>query len=137
MENPMKITGTFEVILSPLDPFAEGRGGVNLRTMAIKKKFMGELEASSRGQMLSAMTSTPGSAGYVAMEQVSGSLCGRQGSFVLQHFGVMAEGSHHLTLEVVPGSGAEELVGLSGSMAIRIDEEGQHFYDFEFELDDL
>ena len=133
----MNATGTFEVMLSPLDAFAEGKGGVNLRTMAISKTFSGGLEASSRGQMLSAMTATPGSAGYVAIEQVSGSLCGRQGSFVLQHYGVMSGGTKRLTLEVVPGSGAEALAGLSGSMAIRIDDEGQHFYDFEFELEGL
>lgn len=130
----MNITGTFEVMLSPLDAAAEGKGGVNLRNMAIRKTFSGDLEASSQGQMLSATTAEPGAAGYVAIEQVSGSLCGHEGSFALQHYGRMQGGSQHLTLEVVPGSGAAALAGLTGSMAIRIDEEGQHFYDFEFEL---
>ncbi len=83
--------------------------------------------------MLSAMTSTQGSAGYVAIEQVTGELEGKKGSFVLQHFGTMDKGRDRLILEVIPDSAAGELAGLTGRMAIRI-EDGQHFYDFEYEL---
>ncbi len=101
--------------------------------MSIDKTFYGELEASSKGEMLNAMTSTQGSAGYVAIEQVIGSLSGKKGSFVLQHFGTMNKGKSRLILEVVPDSGSDELVGLSGSMSISI-EEGKHFYEFEYEL---
>lgn len=130
----MKISGMFEVMLSPLDVHHEGDGGIRLRRMAIKKTYMGELEARSQGEMLSAMTRVPGSAGYVALEQVSGSLVGRQGSFVLQHHGIMQSGGQQLTLTVVPDSGSDELQGLSGLMTIRMDEEGQHFYDFDFSI---
>ena len=75
------------------------------------------------------MTSVQGTAGYVAIEQVIGNLSGKSGSFVLQHFGTMDKGKDSLILEVVPGSGSEELAGLEGEMIINI-AEGQHFYQF-------
>ncbi|WP_028109561.1 DUF3224 domain-containing protein [Ferrimonas futtsuensis] len=128
----MKVSGQFDVTLDPMDSYAEGTAGAVLGRMSIDKVFHGELSAVSRGEMLSVMTPVKGSAGYVAIEQVVGSLSGKHGSFVLQHFGVMADGSDRLILEVVPNSATGELAGLSGKMAIRIDE-GQHFYDFEFE----
>lgn len=129
----MNISGTFDVELKPLDAYAEGINGCILGRMSIDKTFHGDLSATSKGEMLSAMTPVQGSAGYVAIEQVSGELNGRQGSFVLQHFGLMAGGDDELLLKVVPDSGAGELEGLSGEMLIRI-ENGQHFYDFDFNL---
>ncbi|HMB40607.1 MAG TPA: DUF3224 domain-containing protein [Balneolaceae bacterium] len=129
----MNITGTFNAILNPLDGYAKGGNGVKLGRMSIEKTWNGELKAKSKGEMLSAMTSVKGSAGYVAIEQVSGSLAGKTGSFVLQHYGIMERGQDRLVLEVVPDTGTGELKGLTGKMAIRI-EEGTHYYDFEFEL---
>ena len=129
----MKISGTFEVNLNPLDTHASGQQGVTLARMSIDKTFRGELDALSSGEMLSAMTPKQGSAGYVAIEQVTGRLAGKTGSFVLQHFGTMAGGDNRLVLEVVPDSGSGELTGLRGEMDIRI-EAGQHFYDFDFNL---
>ena len=129
----MKITGKFDVTLNPLDFYAEGEDGVNFGRMSIDKSFHGELEATSKGEMLNAMTSIKGSAGYVAIEQVTGSLSGKKGSFVLQHFGTMDKGKDRLILEVVPDSGSGELTGLAGTMSINI-EDGQHFYEFEYEL---
>ena len=128
----MKVSGKFEVNLQPLASFAEGSDGINLGRMSIDKTFSGALSASSRGEMLTAMTPVEGSAGYVAIEQVSGSLSGKRGSFVLQHFGTMNQDHSFLLLEVVPDSGTGELAGLLGKMAIRI-EDGQHFYDFEYD----
>jgi hypothetical protein len=101
--------------------------------MSIDKKFTGSLTATSQGEMLSAMTPTQGSAGYVAIEQVIGELEGKKGSFVLQHFGLMDKGQDSLILKVVPDSGTDELAGLTGSMKIRI-EQGIHHYDFEYSL---
>lgn len=129
----MIITGKFDVTLNPLDFYAKGENGVNFGRMSIDKSFHGELEATSKGEMLSAMTSTQGSAGYVAIEQVIGSVSGKKGSFVLQHFGTMDKGKDRLVLEVVPDSGSGELSGLVGTMSINI-EDGQHFYEFEYEL---
>ena len=102
----MKISGKFEVKLNPLDTYAQGIDGIHLGRMSIDKKFDGDLDATSQGEMLSAMTAVKGSAGYVAIEQVSGTLSGKKGSFVLQHFGTMQQGSDRLVLEVVPDSGA-------------------------------
>ena len=129
----MKVTGTFEVKLSPQNTYARGQEGINLGRMTIDKSYAGELEAESKGEMLSAMTTVKGSAGYVAIEQVSGRLQGKTGTFVLQHFGTMNKGQDKLILQVVPDSGSEELTGLSGDMSIRV-ENGQHHYEFEFQL---
>lgn len=128
-----KVTGEFSVKLNPIEGYAKGIDGVNLGRMSIDKTFTGELDAASTGEMLSAMTTTQGSAGYVAIEQVVGTLAGKQGSFVLQHFGSMDKGQDSLILNVIPDSGSNELTGLSGKMAIRI-EGGNHFYDFEYQL---
>lgn len=99
----------------------------------IEKEFRGDLSAISRGEMLSHSTETPGSAGYVAMEQVQGTLAGRRGTFVLLHVGLMNRGSGSLHVSVVPDSGTEELAGLSGKMNIEI-KDGKHYYVFEYSL---
>lgn len=104
-----------------------------LGSLSIEKQFFGDLEATSRGRMLSAMTSVKGSAGYVAIERVRGVLQGRSGAFVLQHGGIMTRGAPSLTIVVVPDSGTEQLEGLSGTMAVVITD-GKHFYDFEYTL---
>jgi len=101
--------------------------------MTIDKQFHGDLEGTSKGQMLSAMGSIKGSAGYVAMERVTGTLKGRSGSFVLQHSGTMTRGEPRLVVSVVPDSGTGELVGLAGTLTIKI-AEGRHSYDFEYTM---
>jgi hypothetical protein len=103
--------------------------------LTIDKQFHGDLTATSAGEMLSAMTGVEGSAAYVALERVSGTLGGRRGAFVLQHTGVMTRGVGQLTIAVVPDSGEGELAGLRGQLTIRIDG-GAHFYDFAYTLGD-
>ena len=103
--------------------------------MSIDKQFHGDLEAISRGQMLTAVTSIKGSAGYVAIEQVTGSLHGSSGAFALQHTGTMTRGAPQLTVTVVPDSGTGQLAGLAGTMTIAL-AEGKHSYDFEYTLGD-
>ena len=129
----MKVSGKFEVKLQPLESYAKGENGITLGRMSIDKTFEGPLSASSKGEMLSVMTATKGSAGYAAIEQVSGILSGKKGSFVFQHNAIMAKGKSSLHIEVVPDSGTEELTGISGEMSIRI-ENGQHYYDFEYQF---
>jgi hypothetical protein len=129
---PAHASGPFEVKLTPLtlnDQTADSRLG----RMSIDKQFNGDLEATSQGEMLTAGTVTSGSAGYVAIERVSGTLHGRRGSFVLQHSATMTRGTPQLTITVVPDSGTEQLVGLAGKMSINI-VDGNHFYDFEYTL---
>lgn len=122
--------GTFEVKMSP-QKAEEGVGDPGIGRMGIDKQFHGDLEAHSLGQMLAAMSPVKGSAGYVAMERVVGTLGGKKGSFVLQHQGTMARGVPGLSVTVVPDSGTEELVGLTGSMKIIIDG-GAHSYEFDY-----
>jgi hypothetical protein len=124
-------TGPFEVKLTPQPAEAETP---TLGRMKGDKQFHGELEAVSQGQMLSVQTSTKGSAGYVAMEVVNGTLGGRKGTFVLQHSATMDRGQPQLSITVVPDSGTGELRGLSGSMQIRIEPDGKHFYDFDYQI---
>ena len=100
---------------------------------SLAKTFQGDLKGTSRGEMLQVMTTTPGSAAYTAIEQVQGTLGGRQGSFVLAHYGVMQDGDNRLTLEVVPDSGTGDLAGLAGKMALSF-EDGGHQYDMEYSL---
>jgi len=130
----MKITGTFNVEMAPADSQQKFIEPAAFARMTLEKAYSGDLEATSVGEMLSVRMSNNGSAGYVAIEQVQGTLSGRKGRFVLQHYGVMNADSHNLTLEVIPGSGTDELASLTGKMGIRI-EEGQHFYDFEYQID--
>ena len=131
----MKTSGEFEVDLRPLDAYTEGSAGIKIGRMSLDKKFSGGLAATSKGEMLSAVTAVQGSAGYVVIEQVTGRLAGKEGSFVLQHFGTMDKGESRLILEVVPDSGTGQLAGLSGRMSIT-NEDGSHLYEFEYEFSD-
>lgn len=129
---PLLANGSFEVKLNP-QPADDYADGVALGRMTIDKEFHGDLEAISKGQMLTGMSSVKGSAGYVAIERVSGVLRGRPGTFVLQHTGTMARGAPSLMITVVPDSGTGDLSGLAGTMVINVDA-GQHSYTLEYEL---
>lgn len=125
--------GTFEVKLNPQKPDDKEADSTNLGRLSIDKQFHGDLEASSKGEMLSVLTDVRGSAGYVAMERVSGALHGRSGTFVLQHSGTMARGAPQLSVTVVPDSGTGQLAGITGVMTIRVTD-GNHAYEFEYTL---
>jgi hypothetical protein len=127
--------GTFEVKLTPQKPDNKEAESASVGRMSIDKKFSGDLEATSQGEMLAAMTAVKGSAGYVAIERVSGALHGRNGTFILQHSGTMTRGTPQLSVTVVPDSSTEELTGLTGSMTIKVDG-GNHFYEFDYALPD-
>lgn len=124
-----RASGTFEVKLTPQGDDKDATPG----RMSIDKQFHGDLEGVSKGEMLTAMTSVKGSAGYVAIERVSGTLHGRTGTFVLQHTATMTRGAQQLSIAVVPDSGTGQLAGLAGRMAITI-ADGKHSYDFEYTL---
>jgi hypothetical protein len=124
-------TGAFDVKMTPEADTSAESGSARLR---LDKTYHGPLQATAVGTMLGARTAVEGSAGYVAIERVTGTLGGRQGSFVLQHFGVMEAGSRHLDIRVVPGSGEGGLEGLRGTMSIRIEAGGAHFYTLEYTL---
>lgn len=127
----IKASGTFSVTVSPQAPDEGDTSGVG--RLRLDKQFQGDLEATSKGQMLAISSAVEGSAGYVAMEQVTGTLHGKTGGFALQHFGKMTRGVPELNVAVVPDSGSGELEGLTGRMQIIITE-GSHSYEFEYEF---
>ena len=122
--------GTFDVKLNKV-PGHDSKDGSPLARMSINKKFNGDLDATSIGEMLAAGTSVKGSAGYVAMERVTGTLNGRVGEFVFQHSATMNRGAPTLSVSVVPDSGTGQLVGLAGTLNIII-ANGQHSYEFDY-----
>src|SRR3984957_342399 len=121
-DKPMSqhVSRPFDVKITPQKPDTQIARAANLGRLTIDKRYHGDLEAIAKGEMLAAQTETKGSAGYVALERVTGKLKGRSGSFVLQHNGIMNRGMAELSVIVVPDSGAGELRGLSGKMRIVI-----------------
>jgi hypothetical protein len=124
--------GTFEVKMTPQAPDDQSAGAI-IGRFSLDKQFRGDLEGTSKGEMLAVGTAIQGSAGYVAMEQITGTLNGRSGTFALQHTGTMTRGAAQLSVTVVPDSGSGELTGLAGKMTIKIDD-GKHSYDFDYAL---
>ncbi|WP_430392021.1 DUF3224 domain-containing protein [Dyella sp. 20L07] len=131
----MQARGTFDVKISP-QPQQDGVGDPGVGRMALEKQFHGDLEAIGKGQMLAVGAAVDGSAGYVAMERVTGSLHGRHGSFALQHSGTMNRGAAQLLVTIVPDSGADELSGIAGKLEIII-ANGEHAYVLDYSLPDL
>ena len=130
----MNAKGTFEVKLNPQSD--TDNPDATLGRITIDKQFHGDLEGTSKGQMLTAGTAVNGSAGYVAMEKVTGKLHGLSGSFALQHNGIMTRGTPDLMITVVPDSGTDQLAGLRGNMTINITE-GKHYYEFEYSIEQV
>ena len=125
----MHAHGTFTVDVHPIAP-APPEG---LARLSIDKQIRGDLEGTTKGEMLSGGDPRQGAAGYVAMEMVTGTLNGKHGSFALQHVATMDASGSKMNVVVVPGSGTGELKGISGTFTIRI-EKGQHSYDFDYTL---
>jgi hypothetical protein len=130
-----RASGPFDVKVTPVASEEKGEG-ISVGRMSVDKQFHGDLEGSSKVEMLTAGTSVKGSGAYVAIEWFSGTLHGRRGTFVLQHMGTMTRGAPSLTVTVVPDSGTGDLTGLTGKMAINIAPDGKHSYDLEYALPD-
>jgi hypothetical protein len=129
----MHAKGTFDVKVAPV---AEDKAdGSTLGRYSLDKQYHGDLDATAKGEMLTAGSDVKGSGAYVAVERVTGTLNGRKGSFVLVHKGTMAHGSTQLEITVVPDSGKDQLTGISGKLNIMI-ADGKHSYDFEYSLPD-
>jgi hypothetical protein len=124
-------SGTFDVKMTP--QASDEKSPTALGRFSLEKQFHGDLEGTSKGEMLAVSTAVPGSAGYVAIEQITGTLKGQTGTFALQHNGIMTRGAPQLSVTVVPDSGTGELTGISGRLDIKI-AEGQHFYEFDYTL---
>jgi hypothetical protein len=128
-------SGPFDVKLTSQKPDSEVAQAANLGRMTIDKQFHGELDATSKGEMIATQTEVKGSAGYVAMERVTGTLKGHKGTFVLQHSATMTRGVPQLSIIVVPDSGTGELKGISGKMNIIIAPDGKHSYEFDYTVE--
>jgi hypothetical protein len=131
----MHVTGTFVVKVLPAEAPAVAKDA-GLGVFSLDKSFAGELEGTSKGEMLTGSTDSTGAMAYVAIERVTGKLNGRSGSFLLMHNASMLKSdpsSAVMQVTVVPHSGTDELAGLSGRMIIVI-EDGKHSYDFEYQL---
>jgi len=124
-------TGTFNVKLDPQED--SDISDPTIFRMSIDKKFEGDIEGTSLGQMLATRTEIEGSAGYVAIEKVRGTVHGSSGTFALQHSSTMTRGEPQQSILVVPDSGTDELLGLTGTFRIII-KDGQHFYEFDYSL---
>ncbi len=124
-----KATGPFDLNRTP-----QSAADAPVGRFSLDKKYHGDLEGTGVGEMLTGMTPVQGSAGYVAIEKVTGSLAGRRGTFFLQHSGTMNRGQPRLTISVIPDSGTGELTGLTGTMEIQIARDGSHSYLFAYAL---
>ncbi|MCY4621663.1 MAG: DUF3224 domain-containing protein [bacterium] len=124
--------GPMDVNIEAERPFLE-QDDLKLNRNVVRKVFSGDVAGASEAQMIAAVTATPGSAGYVAIEHFTGSVGRRSGSFVLQHSGLMNRGDGRLEVTIVPDSGTGELAGISGTLEIH-NEEGQHSYALDYEV---
>lgn len=125
----IKASGPFDVKMAP-----QSAADAPVGRFGLDKKYSGDLEGTGIGEMLTGMTAVQGSAGYVAIEKVTGSLAGRRGSFHLLHKGVMTRGAPSLSISVIPDSGTGELAGLTGTMDIQVARDGSHNYTFAYRL---
>jgi hypothetical protein len=126
--------GAFDVKIAPLT-LSDVAAGPSLGRMSVDKVYHGDLEGTGKGEMLTAMSADVKNSGtYVAVERVEGTLAGHKGSFCLQHLGIMNRGAQNLSIGIVPDSGTGELKGITGTLNIRIEEGGKHFYDLEYKL---
>jgi len=124
--------GPFDVKITP-ETLADKSTESTLGRMSLDKQYHGDLEATSKGEMLTVSTDVQGSAVYVAVERITGTLQGHKGSFSLHHTGIMTRGTPELKIAVVPDSGTGQLVGITGTMSIKIDN-GKHSYGFDYTL---
>lgn len=130
-----RAAGSFDVKVTQQKPDTQVARAANLGRLTIDKRFHGDLEGISKGEMLATQTDVPGSAGYVAMERVTATLKGRSGGFVLQHSATMNRGTPVSTVVVVPDSGTGELRGISGKMTITVAADGAHTYELDYRIE--
>jgi Protein of unknown function (DUF3224) len=127
-----RASGPFDVKITPQSE--DKADGVPLGRMSLQKTFRGDLVGTSQGEMLTAMGQVEGSAVYVAVERFKGTLQGRSGTFALAHMGTMTRGAQQMTIDIVPDSGTDQLTGIAGSMTIKIEAGGKHFYELSYTI---
>jgi Protein of unknown function (DUF3224) len=135
VDTPQRAIGAFSVQMTPQGtPPDAPPGATPLARLSLDKVFSGEMAGAGHGEMLTAVTATSGSAGYVAFERFTGTVHGREGSFVLQHSGTMSpRAGQQLGITIVPDSGSGQLKGIEGRFLLKIDH-GQHHYELVYTL---
>jgi predicted flavoprotein YhiN len=130
-----RAVGTFTVQMTPQGAASQAPAGATpLARLSLDKVFSGAMAGTSHGDMLTAVTPTEGSAGYVAIERFTGTVHGHEGSFVLQHSGTMSrQHGQQLSITIVPDSGSDALQGIEGRFLLKV-ENGQHHYELEYML---
>jgi hypothetical protein len=128
-------SGTFEVTVTPLEPSPGSDGALAVFRFKLKKTFAGQLEGKAVGTMMSIGTPKLGNAAvYVALDQFSGTLAGRRGTFVLVHRATMSKtGVADLDVRIATDSGTGELEGITGSLGIDA-QDGKHLYHLSYTL---
>ena len=124
----LNAAGTFDVQIAPTGHAPDD----SLQSLSLAKTYHGDLEATSRGEMLASGGPPSTNGGYVAMERITGKLTGRAGSFSAMQLGTMSTGTvPQITMQIVPGSGTGDLSGLYGTMTIAVTS-GQHHYTIHY-----
>lgn len=131
---PLTAQGSFEVKVAPLRA-DEAIAATSIARYSLDKVYRGDLEGASAGEMMGAGNAAAGRAGYVAVEEFTGTLHGKTGSFALQHSSTMYDGEFEMNIRVAPGSGKGELEGIAGTLTIII-AGGKHSYQFDYTLPD-
>ena len=130
---PMHASGYFDITLAPQAADNPQVSSAQIDRLSIDKKYHGDVQGTSTGQM-QAIKDDRNTGAYVALEKVVASLHGRNGTFMLMHYGYMSQGAvGRWLVEIVPNSGAGELAGLSGTMKI-IHKDEKHYYEIEYAL---
>ncbi len=115
-------------------PYNEIEGAPKLTRVKVTKTYHGDIEGESTLEYLM-MYRQDGTASFVGLERVVGSLGGRSGTFVLQHKGTFEGGKAKVECFVVSGSGTGELSGIRGEGGFAAGHAEQHAvtldYDFE------
>jgi hypothetical protein len=135
---PGRATATFIVESfdgTPYDDGQEADDGIAFSSALLKKVFHGDVEATSTVRMLAATTAVEGSAGYVGLERVVGSVDGRKGSFVLLHAATAVRGDQTGSWQVIPDSGSGELTGLCGTAELVRHPDGAHTMTLDYEIE--
>lgn len=129
-------SGDFKIQMEPQAPANKGHDNIKNGRLSFRKAYAGTLEAIGLGEMLSVQCGEEGHAGYVAVEQIKGKLDGKKGGFAVQHFGIKTPQNSELRIDILPGSGAGELVGIAGQMIIRT-EGRNHFYEINYSMPEV
>jgi hypothetical protein len=130
----MDAKSSFTITTWDAMPYDEAEGATLSKT-SIEKIFTGDLEGTSRAEALMAVSPVEGSAAYVAIERIAGTLHGRTGTFVLHHSATStAGGAQEGTWTIVPDTGTGELAGITGTAEITRDEAGGHAITLDYDV---